>query len=98
MRHEDQGWPGIGPQIEQMALQIRSGEGIERRERLVEQQHVRSRHQRPRDGDALRLAARQVARPRRGLLSEADAGKRRADAFALGLAAIASPKPTLSAP
>src|SRR4029077_1598489 len=45
----------------------------------------RPRHQGPRDGDALRLAARQFTRPYRGLVGEADAAERSGDALgALG--------------
>ena len=36
---------------------------VERAERLVEQQHLRPVHQRPRERDALPLATRQLARP-----------------------------------
>ena len=57
MGDQDQGRLGVGPQIEQMVLQIGAGKSIERGERLVEQQHFRPRHQRARNGDALRLAA-----------------------------------------
>ncbi len=35
---------------------------VERAERLVEQHHLRARHERPRDGDALALAARELVR------------------------------------
>ena len=35
--HQDQGRLGVGPQIEQMVLQVGAGKGIERRERLIEQ-------------------------------------------------------------
>ena len=39
-----------------------AGEGIERAERLVHQDDARPRRQRPRDADALALAARQLMR------------------------------------
>ena len=81
MGDEDQRRLGVRPQIEQMVLQIDAGEGVERRERLVEQQHLRPRHQRARDRDALRLAAGQLARPHIGLVGEADARQRLGDAL-----------------
>ena len=64
-----------------MILQVGSGESVQRRERLVEQEHFRTRHQRPRDGDALRLAAGQFARPHPGFVGEADALERGRDAL-----------------
>ena len=73
---------GVGPQIEQVVLQVGAGERVERRERLVEQQHLRPRHQRARDGDALRLSAGEFARPHRRLLGQADALERARDALA----------------
>ena len=79
----------VGPQVEQVILQVDAGEGIERRERLVEQQHLRPRHQRARDRDALRLAAGQFARPDARLVGQADAVERARDArIALRLRAV----------
>ena len=46
--------------------------GIERRGRLVEQQQRRIDGQRARDRDALRFAARQLARQRRGAMADAE--------------------------
>ncbi len=96
---DDQRRPEIGPQLEQMVLQIDAREGIERGERLVEQQHLGPRHQRARDRDALRLAAGELARPAPRLLGQADALKRLGDAFGAlrRLGRSARPKPTLSA-
>jgi len=65
---EDQGRLGVGPEVEQVILQVGASERIECRERLVEQQHFRPRHQRPRNGDPLRLTAGQFARPHRGFV------------------------------
>ena len=84
---------GVGPQIEQMILQVGAGESVERRERLVEQEHLRTRHQRPRDSDALRLAAGQFARPHPGFVGEANALERGGDALrALSLRPVAETK------
>ncbi len=56
-----------------MILQVDARERIERRERLVHQQHFGAHHQRTRDGDALRLPAGEFARPDLGLVGKADA-------------------------
>ena len=71
--NEDQCRAGVGPQIEEMILQIGAGEGIERRERLVEQEHFGLRHKSAGDRDALRLPAGQFARPRLRLVRQTDA-------------------------
>ena len=63
-----------------MVLQIGAGESIERRERFVEQQHFRARHQRPRQSHALRLPAGKFARPDAGLVGKSDACQRSAHA------------------
>ena len=49
-------------QVDQLDLHFLAELGIERRERLIEQQHRRMRHECARDGDALLLAARQFLR------------------------------------
>ena len=64
--------------VEQMILQVGAGERVERGERLVQQQHLRPRHQRARNGDALRLPAGQFARPYLRLVGQADARERSA--------------------
>ena len=46
----------------QLDLQCLAQLGIERAQRLVEQQHLRPQHQRPGQRDALLLAARQLVR------------------------------------
>ena len=71
---EEHGRAVLLPQAEQMLVQARPGEGVERRERLVEEQHLRLGHEGAGDGDALLLAAGQLARPAAGMLDEADAG------------------------
>ena len=65
-----------------MVLQVAPREGVERGERLVEQQHFRLRHQRARDRDALRLPAGEFARPGVGLVGEADPRQRVRDLLA----------------
>ena len=76
-----------------MVLQVGAGKSVERGEWLVEQQHFRPRHQRPRNGDALRLAAGQFARPHGGLVGEPDALERGGDALrALALRPVAEPE------
>ena len=50
----------VRPQIEQMVLQVDAGESIERRERLVEQQHFGPRHQRARDARRAAPARRTI--------------------------------------
>ena len=72
VRHQHQRRPRIGPEVEQMVLQVAPGEGIERGERLVQQQHFRLRHQRAGDRHPLRLAAGQFARPGIGLVGKPD--------------------------
>ncbi len=62
-----------------MVLQIAPREGVERGERLIQQQHFGLRHQRPRDRYPLRLSARQFARPGVGLVGEPDPAKRPSD-------------------
>src|SRR5580692_3973272 len=64
-----------------MVLQIGARESVECRKRLVEQQYLRPRHQRPGDGDALRLAAGQFARPDRRFVGQADAFERGGNAL-----------------
>ena len=62
-----------------MILQVGARERVEGGERLVEQQHLRTRDKRPQDGDALRLPARQFARPHLRLLAQPDARERARD-------------------
>ena len=63
VRDQDQRRPRVVPEVEQMVLQVAPREGVERGERLVEQQHFRLRHQRARNRHPLRLPAGQFARP-----------------------------------
>ena len=61
--------------------------GVERRGGLVEQHHLRPHRERPRDGGALLLAARQMGRILVPLVGDADLGEQRLgfrDAFGLG--------------
>ncbi len=52
----------LDPQIEQVGAQGLGGQHVERRERLVHQQHRRMHHQRAREADPLAHAARQLLR------------------------------------
>src|SRR5262245_56059626 len=60
-------------------MQAGAREGVERREGLVEQQDLRSRHEGARDGDALLLSARQLARPAPRIVRKTDARERIGD-------------------
>jgi len=53
-------------------VQARARERIERRERFVEEQHLRVRHEGARDRDALLLAAGEIARPAARVFGEPD--------------------------
>ena len=76
-----------------MDLKIGAGEGVERGERLVEQQHPRPRHQRAGNGDALRLPARELAWPDVRLVGKADALELVRDALvALRLRPVGEPE------
>ena len=44
-------------------MQVLAGEGVQRRERFVEEEHARVRHEGAGDGDALLLPAREFPRP-----------------------------------
>jgi hypothetical protein len=63
-----------------MLVQARPREGVERRERLVEEQHLRGGHEGAGDGDALLLPARQLPRPAAGVVGQPDLGERALDA------------------
>src|SRR5919112_2191391 len=80
VRDEHDGRARLLPQPEQMLVQARAGEGVERREGLVEEQYLGIRHEGARDGDALLLAARQIARPAVGMFDQADLVERMCDA------------------
>jgi hypothetical protein len=60
-----------------------AGQGVERAEWFVEQQHGRAADQRPRQGRALSHAARQLARPAIGELRQANPFQRLLDAGVL---------------
>ena len=59
-----------------MLVQARPREGVEGRERLVEEQHLRSGHEGAGDGDTLLLPARQLPRPAAGVIGQPDLGER----------------------
>ena len=63
MCHHDQRRLRISPKIEQVVLQVGTGKGIEGGKRLIEQEHLRARHQRAQDGNPLGLPAEELARP-----------------------------------
>ncbi len=60
----------------ELAVQLAARDGIERAERLVHQQNRRIRRERARHADALALAARQLLRPARGEVIDAEADER----------------------
>ena len=62
VRHEDAGEVNLVVQPAQPAAQLLPDLGVERAERLVEQQHLRLDGQRARQRDALPLAARELRR------------------------------------
>ena len=62
MRHEQRRQRQLGEQLLELAADDAAGVRIERRQRLVEQQHGGVARQRARQGDALALSARQVRR------------------------------------
>ena len=62
VRDEHEGDPELGLQRLQLDLEVLAQPGVERAERLVEQQHARPEHERPRERDALLLAAGELRR------------------------------------
>ena len=60
--------PGLGLQLLQLLAHLDPQERVERRERLVQQQHLRVGDQRARQGDALLLPARELGRQPLGIL------------------------------
>ena len=50
-------------QLGDLDAHLHAQHGVEVRERLVEQEHLRLAHERPADGDALALAAGELRRP-----------------------------------
>jgi hypothetical protein len=60
--HDDQRRLRCLVEIEQQVDDALAGDRIEIARRLVREQHCRPRHERPCDGDALLLAARQLSR------------------------------------
>ena len=82
VRHHDQCRLKIGPEIEEVILQVGAGEGIERGEWFVEKKNLRAWHQCAGDGDALRLAAGEFARPHPRLVGQADPVERTRHAHA----------------
>ncbi len=77
VRHEERGHGGLVQDGGQLATGGRAGAGVERRQRLVEQQRFRTDGESARDGDPLALAARQRARPGVGPVGEPEAVEQR---------------------
>ena len=71
VRDEDDRAPVLLPDLGQEPLRARPGEGVERAERLVHEQHVGVVGERAGDGDALLHPARELARVGAGELGEA---------------------------
>ena len=65
----------LADQRPDQALHLDAGEGVERREGLVQQQQFWLLHQRTRQGHALGLAAGQIAWPVVQPVTEADLGQ-----------------------
>ena len=64
VRDEQRRQPQLGQQLGELAADDVARVRVERRERLVEQEHRRVARERPRERDPLPLAAGEVARPR----------------------------------
>ena len=84
---EHQNGPPLLPEVQEVVLQLGAGEGVERRKRLIEQQHRRPGDQRAGDGDALGLPAGELARPHRRPCRSA---QRACKAAAIALGALRS--------
>lgn len=70
--HQQGGARGLGEHLAEHAAHGRCGLGVERRERLVEQEHVGVRRECAGEGDALGLSAGQCARPPIGEVGRVD--------------------------
>ena len=64
--------PVLLPERHQLVLQLHAGEGVEKREGLVEEQQPRLQRERPRDADSLLHARRQLAGYRSPMPREPD--------------------------
>jgi hypothetical protein len=71
----------FGAQLQQQLAEIALPRGIERRRRLVHQQHRRIDGQRAGDGNPLRFAARELARQRVGPMFDAERRQQRTPAL-----------------
>ena len=80
VRHVDERDADFLLQVDELDLQLLAQLRVERRERLVEQQHRRVRDERARDRDALLLAAGQLVRIALAEADEAHVLERRLDA------------------
>ena len=87
---EDDGLLFLRPDRLDLGLQLGAGEGVERRQRLVEQQHFGIQRERARDGDALAHAAGELGRLAVGRVRQpdhVDVAPDASDAFGFFLAA-----------
>lgn len=64
MRHEDRGQLARLEYLLQIALNLAPGSAIERRQGFVEEEHMRTNEQRPRQRNALPLPTRKRRNPR----------------------------------
>ena len=74
-----------GAEVRHQLLHAQTGQGVERGERLVEEEQLGLAHQGAGQGDPLRLAARERARPGVGLRGEPDLLERRGGSLPRGL-------------
>ena len=79
VRHVDERDADLLLQVDELELHVLAQLRVERRERLVEQQHRRMRDQRARDRDALLLAAGELVRIALAESGEADVLERFGD-------------------
>ena len=82
MRDEDERDAELGLERLELDLEVLAQPGVERAERLVEQQHARAQHERARERDALLLAAGELVRLALREAGEPDELERLADPLA----------------
>ena len=87
MGDEQRGHPGLGQDLAHLLAQPIAQSRVEVRERLVEQDEIRGGGERPGEGDALLLAARQLVYGPARVAGEPDQLEHLGDAAAIGLAA-----------
>jgi hypothetical protein len=92
VRDEQRGEAMGTPQAFDQPVHLDARERVERAQGLVEQQQARLVHQRPRQGHALALAARQARGPFALALAQAHLGQHRSGAPQAGRAASPGPR------